>query len=261
MKLANLPDPAAMFSLPGKVALVTGGGSGIGLAIAEALAGAGAAVVLCGRREAPLQQACADLQAVGARVAFVAADLADRAALPGIARDSATAFGAPDIVVHAAGMNHRQPVAEIDDASWDEQLDVMLAAPFFLSRALVPAMAERGWGRILCIASLQSSRAFANSLPYGAAKGGVVQLVRAMAEAWSAQGINANAIAPGFFPTALTDAVFKDAARLHTIRAQTAVGRAGVLADLQGAALFLTSPASDYVTGQTLYVDGGFTAK
>jgi NAD(P)-dependent dehydrogenase (short-subunit alcohol dehydrogenase family) len=137
----------------------------------------------------------------------------------------------------------------------------MLAAPFFLSRALVPAMAARGWGRILCIASLQSSRAFANSLPYGAAKGGVVQLVRAMAEAWSAQGINANAIAPGFFPTALTDAVFKDEARLQTIRAQTAVGRAGVLADLQGAALFLTSPASDYVTGQTLYVDGGFTAK
>lgn len=258
---AALPDPAALFSLRGKVALVTGGGSGIGLAIAEALAGAGAAVVLCARREAMLREACARLTDAGARAAFVAADLADRKALAGVARDSASAFGAPDIVVHAAGMNHRQPVAEIDDASWDEQLDVMLAAPFFLSRALVPAMAARGWGRILCIASLQSSRAFANSLPYGAAKGGVVQLVRAMAEAWSAQGINANAVAPGFFPTALTDAVFNDAARLATIRAQTAAGRAGRLADLQGAAVFLASAASDYVTGQTLYVDGGFTAK
>ncbi len=256
-----LPDPAKTFSLAGKVALITGGGSGIGLAVAEALAGAGAAVVLCGRRAALLQRACAGLAGAGARAAFIAADLADRSGLPGVARDSATAFGAPDIVVHAAGMNRRQPVAEISDASWDEQLDVMLAAPFFLSRALVPTMAQRGWGRILCIASLQSSRAFANSLPYGAAKGGVVQLVRAMAEAWSSQGINANAIAPGFFPTALTDAVFKDTQRMQSISTQTAIGRAGQLADLQGAAIFLCSPASDYVTGQTLYVDGGFTAK
>ena len=259
--MSALPDPAKMFSLAGKVALVTGGGSGIGLAVGQALAGAGAAVVLCGRREAPLRRACADLGTAGARSAFITADLGDRAALPGVARDSASAFGAPDIVVHAAGMNHRQPVAEISDASWDEQLDVMLAAPFFLSRALVPAMAERGWGRILCIASLQSSRAFANSLPYGAAKGGVLQLVRAMAEAWSSQGINANAIAPGFFPTALTDAVFKDPQRMQSISAQTAIGRAGELADLQGAAIFLCSPASDYVTGQTLFVDGGYTAK
>jgi NAD(P)-dependent dehydrogenase (short-subunit alcohol dehydrogenase family) len=163
--------------------------------------------------------------------------------------------------VHAAGMNRRQPWAQIDDAAWDEQLDVMLAAPFFLSRALVPAMAARGWGRIIVIASLQSSRAFADSLPYGAAKGGVVQLVRAMAEAWSGQGVNANAIAPGFFPTALTGAVFDDEARLQAIRRQTACGRTGELADLQGAAVFLASPAAAYITGQTLYVDGGFSAK
>lgn len=259
--MSALPDPAKMFSLAGKVALVTGGASGIGLSVAEALAGAGAAVVLCGRREALLQQACAKLQAAGASAAFVAADLADRGCLVRVAAECAAAFGAPDIVVHAAGMNHRQPVAEISDASWDEQLDVMLAAPFFLSRALVPAMAERGWGRIICIASLQSVRAFANSLPYGTAKGGVAQLVRAMAEAWSGQGITANAIAPGFFPTALTGAVFNDPQRMQLISAQTAVGRAGELRDLHGAAVFLASPASDYVTGQTLFVDGGFTAK
>ena len=256
-----LPSIHSLFSLAGRVALVTGGGSGIGLAMARSLAGAGAAVVLCGRRAALLQQACATLQSAGARAAWLAADLADRAGLPDVATASASAFGAPDIVVHAAGLNLRQPWSEVDGEAWDAQLGVMLAAPFFLSRALQPAMAARGWGRILCVASLQSSRAFANSLPYGAAKGGVVQLVRAMAEAWSAQGITANAIAPGFFPTALTGAVFDDPVRLQAIQAQTAVGRTGALADLHGATVFLASAAAAYVTGQTLYVDGGFSAK
>ncbi len=256
-----LPSVNALFGLTGRVALVTGGGSGIGLAMAQALAGAGAAVVLCGRRESMLHEACQALQGAGAKAAFVAADVAVRAGLVDLAKASAKPFGAPDIVVHAAGMNRRQPWDAVDDAAWDEQIDVMLATPFFLSRALVPAMAERGWGRIIAIGSLQSTRAFANSVPYGAAKGGVVQLVRGMAQAWSGQGITANAIAPGFFPTALTGAVFEDAARLAEIRNQTAVGRTGELADLQGATLFLASDASAYVTGQTLYVDGGFTAK
>jgi NAD(P)-dependent dehydrogenase (short-subunit alcohol dehydrogenase family) len=258
---AQLPRIDGLFSLSGRVALVTGGGSGIGLAMAEALAGAGARVVLCSRRAPLLIVACDALQRAGAEAAYVEGDLADRSALADIAAASAQAFGAPDIVVHAAGMNRRQPWADITDADWDEQIDVMLAVPFFLSRALVPAMAARGWGRVIAIASLQSQRAFANSLPYGAAKGGIVQLVRAMAEAWSGQGITANAIAPGFFPTALTGAVFNDEARVQAIRSQTACGRTGELADLQGAAVFLASPASAYITGQTLYVDGGFTAK
>lgn len=258
---AGLPRVEPLFSLQGRTALVTGGASGIGLAVASALAGAGACVVLCGRRQALLEAACANLQAQGAQAAWVRADLADRSALPGVANASAAAFGAPDIVVHAAGMNLRQNWADVSDSGWDEQLDVMLAAPFFLSRALVPAMAAKGWGRILCIASLQSQRAFAHSVPYGAAKGGVLQLVRAMAEAWSAQGITANAIAPGFFPTALTGPVFGDEARLQSIRHQTATGRTGELADLHGAAIFLASPAASYITGQTLYVDGGFSAK
>lgn len=258
---APLPQIGPLFSLQGRTALITGGASGIGLAVATALAGAGARVVLCSRRAAVLQEACAGLQAQGAQAAWIEADLADRSALAQVASASAAAFGAPDIVVHAAGMNLRQPWADVSDSSWNEQLDVMLAAPFFLSRALVPAMAAQGWGRILCIASLQSERAFANSVPYGAAKGGVMQLVRAMAEAWSTQGITANAIAPGFFPTALTSPVFGDEARLQGIRAQTASGRTGELADLHGAAIFLASPAASYITGQTLYVDGGFSAK
>ena len=170
-------------------------------------------------------------------------------------------FGSPDILVNAAGVNLRQPVDEISSASWDQTLNINLKTPFFLARALVPGMKARGWGRVINIASLQSERAFSNSLPYGASKGGVAQRTRAMAEAWSAEGINCNAIAPGFFPTELTAAVFDDAERSRELADQTAIGRNGQLADLQGPLLFLASAASDYVTGQVLFVDGGFTAK
>ena len=136
-----------------------------------------------------------------------------------------------------------------------------LAVPFFLARALVPAMAEKGWGRVINIASLQTTRAFANGLVYGASKGGVGQLTRAMAEAWSGQGIACNAIAPGFFPTELTAALFDDPSTTDGLAARTAIGRNGRLEDLDGVTVFLASPASDYITGQVINVDGGFTAK
>ena len=249
------------FRLDGKAALVTGASSGIGRAIAEALASAGASVVLCARRAAALDDACAAIAATGATAAAAAGDVGVRASLGALAAAAAKPFGPIDIVVHAAGLNHRQSAADITDATWDEQIEVMLSAPFFLSRHLVAGMKAKGWGRVLNIASLQSYRAFANGAPYGAAKGGILQLTRAMAEEWSRFGINCNAIVPGFFPTALTAPVFDDPARAKDMAARTAIGRNGELADLQGAALFLCSPASDYITGQTLAVDGGFTAK
>ncbi|MCA3267711.1 MAG: SDR family oxidoreductase [Azospirillum sp.] len=251
-------DVSALFSLAGNVALVTGGGTGIGRSIADALHGAGAAVVVAGRREAPLAQTC---QALGPRAAWVRADLADRGSLAALAVDAGKAFGAPDIVVHAAGLNARKPAFEVGDEDWDAQIDTMLAAPFFLSRRLVPAMAAKGWGKIVTIASLQSTRAFPDSIPYGAAKGGIVQLTRAMAEAWSRDGIAVNAIAPGFFPTDLTAQVFADPVRAQALAKQTAIGRLGAAKDLHGIAIFLASRASDYITGQVINVDGGFSAK
>jgi gluconate 5-dehydrogenase len=136
-----------------------------------------------------------------------------------------------------------------------------LRAPFRLTQLLAPAMAERGWGRIVNIASMQSSRAFPDSAPYGAAKGGIVQLTRAIAEQWSKHGIMCNAIGPGFFPTELTAPVFADPVRSAHNAAQTAIGRNGELTDLYGTAVFLCSDASGYITGQTLNVDGGFSAK
>jgi NAD(P)-dependent dehydrogenase (short-subunit alcohol dehydrogenase family) len=249
------------FRLDGKVALVTGAGTGIGGAIAAALASAGASTVLCGRREAVLEEARSTIERGGGRAAAVAGDVGRRDALADLAARAARPFGPVDIVVHCAGLNHRQQVDDITDDAWDEQLEVMLSAPFFLSRHLVPGMKARGWGRIVHIASLQSYRAFPGGTAYGAAKAGILQLTRHMAEAWSPHGITCNAIAPGFFHTPLTAPIYGDKERIEFLRKQTAIGRNGELEDLQGIAVFLCSPASAYITGQTIPVDGGFTAK
>jgi len=243
------------------VALVTGASSGIGRRQAQALAQAGAAVVLLGRRKEQLVSTVAEIEASAGKSAFLAADLADRDSLAEIAKLAADPFGAIDILINAAGVNLRQPADEITLESWDETLNLNLAVPFFLARELLPGMQAKAWGRIINIASLQSSRAFANGLAYGASKGGIAQLTRAMAEAWSAKGVNCNAIAPGFFPTGLTAPVYQNPDMLDKLAAQTAIGRNGELADLDGVTIFLAAAASDYITGQIIHLDGGFTAK
>ncbi len=255
MKLAHL------FDLQGRRALVTGGSSGIGAAMARALGLAGARVLLVSRREAELAAACQALQAEQIDAQWLAADLSDTDGLHATAAEAARRLGGVDILVNAAGVNLRQPFAEVTPQAWQTQMALHLAAPFFLTQALAPAMAEAGWGRILNIASLQSFRAFKHSAPYGAGKGGVVQLTRAIAQEWSTRGITCNAIGPGFFPTALTAAVFADADAAERNAAQTCIGRNGRLEDLYGATVFLASDASSYITGQTLMVDGGFTAR
>lgn len=249
-----------LFRLDGKVALVTGASSGIGRAIAQALADAGAKVVLVARRAGELDAAKREIEDGRGSAAIHPCDLADRATLRACAAEAPRFFGAPDIVVSAAGVNVRRPMLEVAEADWDATLRLNLEAPFFLAQQLAPAMIARRWGRIINIASLQSVRAFGNSGAYGASKGGVLQLTRAQAEAWSRFGVNANAIAPGFFATALTAPVVADPAKWQQMAERTMIGRNGELADLAGAAVFLASRASDYVTGQTLFVDGGFSA-
>lgn len=244
---------APLFSLEGRTAFVTGGNSGVGLAIARALGLAGASLVLSARREAELAQAVADLAAEGIAARALPLDLSQS--------DFSAVDAAPDILVNAAGVNLRQPFAEVSAAAFDLHMALHLRAPFLLTQRFAPAMAARGWGRILNIGSLQSFRAFPDSAPYGAGKGGVAQLTRAIAEAWSREGITCNAIAPGFFPTPLTAPVFADHERAARLAAQTCIGRNGRLEDLHGTAVFLCSDAAAYVTGQILAVDGGFLAK
>ena len=251
---------ATLFSLAGRVALVTGGSSGIGHAIAKAFAEAGARIVLVARREAELAAARQAIVDAGGEAEALPYDLADRAAIDACAAAAPRFFGAPDIVVNAAGINIRKPMLEITREDWDRTMRLNLDAPFFLSQRLVPAMIERGYGRIINIASLQAVRAFANSGAYGASKGGVMQLTRAQAEAWSGRGVTANAIAPGFFATPLTAPVASDPVKWQANAARTFVGRNGELTDLAGTAIYLASRASDYVTGQTIFVDGGFSA-
>jgi gluconate 5-dehydrogenase len=246
--------------LGGLVALVTGASSGIGREIAGALGEAGAAVVLLSRRAQELTAAQREVAAIGAQAATLTADLSHLATLRSTAERASSFFGAPDIVVNAAGINIRKPMLEVTKTDWDTVLSINLAAPFFLSQALAPAMIAKGWGRIINIASLQSVRAFPMGATYGVSKGGLAQLTRAQAEAWSRYGVNANAIAPGFFATALTAPVVSDSARWQKMADSTFIGRNGELSDLRGTAVFLASRASDYVTGQTIFVDGGFSA-
>jgi NAD(P)-dependent dehydrogenase (short-subunit alcohol dehydrogenase family) len=257
----SAPKPD-IFSLQGRTALVTGASSGIGRRIALTLATAGARVVLLARRRDALDSAACDIrQESGQDVDCIDADLAAVADFDALAERVANPFGAPDILVNAAGVNFRQHWNELTRESWDATLAVNLTVPFFLARALIDGMRQSGQGNIINIASLQSYRAFPDSAAYGASKGGIVQLTRAMAEAWSRFGVVTNAIAPGMFPTGLTAPVFDSPDLASRFAAMTAIGRNGEMSDLDGATIFLASRAAAYVTGQVLAVDGGYLAK
>ncbi len=254
-----------LFSLKGRVALVTGGSSGIGRAIAYHLAGAGASVVHIAlpREEKALKEAVNEVETLGAKAAYETCDVSNLDELPGLVERAAAHFGSPDILVNAAGVNLREPWEEVSPESWNKTIAINLTAPFFLARLLVPSMRAKGWGKIINIGSLQSMRAFPNSVAYGASKGGVLQLTRAMAEAWSKEqsGITCNAIGPGFFKTGLTAPLYDDQKVIDALARQTIIGRNGELADLAGLIVFLSSRASDYITGQMVFLDGGWTAK
>ena len=250
---------AELFSLGGRVAVVTGGSSGIGAEMARALALAGARVVLVARDAARLGEAADRLRAAGGKAAWVGADLADRPEVERVARKAEAAFGPPDILVNCAGVNLRPPLASLTVDDWDLTVAVNLTAPFLLGQRFGPSMASRGWGRIINVTSQQAQRAFGNSGAYGASKGGLAALTRSQSEAWARSGVCCNSVCPGFVATRLNAHVASDPARVAAMAARTMVGRNGQAADFAGVAVFLASRASDYVTGQTIYVDGGFS--
>ncbi len=252
MKISDL------FVLEGKVACVTGASSGLGKQAASILLKNGAKVVGVARNKSLLELWSNE---VGENSAFVPFDLTERKKISEITKKIGNCFGPPDILVNAAGINTREHANNVTHESWDKTIELNLASPFFMAQALVPHMIKKGWGRIVNFASLQSRRAFPSGLSYGASKGGVEQMTRAMAEAWSGDGITVNALAPGFFPTELTKTVFGNPILSKKNADQTCIGRNGTLDDLNGPILFLCSQASAYVTGQMLFVDGGFTVK
>jgi len=249
-----------LFSLDGRVAVVTGGSSGIGAEMARALALAGARVVLVARDASRLGSAADELKAAGGQVAWVSADLASRAEVSRAADEAAAAFGEPDILVNCAGVNVRPPLASLSVEDWDLTMAVNLTAPFLLGQRFGPLMAARGWGRIINVTSQQAQRAFANSGGYGASKGGLASLTRSQSEAWAPAGVCCNSVCPGFVMTRLNAHISSDPARVAALAARTMVGRNGQAADFAGVTVFLASRASDYLTGQTVYVDGGFSA-
>jgi NAD(P)-dependent dehydrogenase (short-subunit alcohol dehydrogenase family) len=249
-----------LFSLSGRVAVVTGGSSGIGEAMASALALAGAKVVLVARDPTRLSATSRSLCEAGCSAAWVSADLADRAEARRGASAAAAAFGEPDILVNCAGVNLRPPLPALSEEHWDLMVAVNLTAPFLLGQRFGPEMAARGWGRIINVTSQQALRAFGNSGGYGATKGGLAALTRSQSEAWASSGVCVNSVCPGFVATPLTVEVSSDPVRSAALAARTMIGRNGEPSDFAGVAVFLASAASDYITGQTIYVDGGFSA-
>ncbi|WP_327352488.1 SDR family NAD(P)-dependent oxidoreductase [Streptomyces sp. NBC_01304] len=256
----NTPYLETHFGLQGRTALITGGSSGIGYAIAEGLAGAGARVVLMARREQQLREAVHKLRDRGHEADHVAADLGDRQALHTAADQAAAKYGEIDILVTSAGINLRPPMNDLTEADWDTTMAINLDAPYLLGQRFGPRMAERGWGRIIHIASQQTLRAFGNSGAYGVSKAAIAALTRSQAEAWSPHGVCVNALGPAFVKTPLTEPVFADPVRTQAMADRTMIGRNGDPEDHIGPAIFLASDAARFVTGQTLFADGGFSA-
>ena len=250
----------AAFDLSGRVALVTGAGSGLGLAMARGLAEAGARVVLNGRNRDKLEAAAAPLRGDGLQAETADFDVTDSQVVNGAVARIAERFGAIDILVNNAGVQHRAPIEQFSDADWRRVLATNLDAPFFLARAVIPAMKARRSGKIINIGSLMSSLARPTTVPYQVSKGGIAMLTRGLAVELAPHGIQVNAIAPGFFRTEMNTALTSNPEFCAWVEKRTPAGRWALPEELAGTAVFLASSAADFVTGQVLYVDGGFTA-
>jgi gluconate 5-dehydrogenase len=250
---------ASLFSLHGRTAVVTGGSSGIGRGIATALARAGAATVIVARGEDRIRETVDELRDLGCRAAGVVGDLSTRAGIHTVADSAAEPFGEPDILVNSAGINIRPPYSEITEDDWDATMTVNALAPFLLGQRYARAMAGRGYGRLIHISSQQAHRAFVSSGVYGASKGAVESLMRSEAEAWGGTGVTSNSLVPGFVLTPLNARLQEDPDKVAELAARTMIGRNGVPSDFAAAAVFLAGAGSGYITGQSLFVDGGLS--
>jgi NAD(P)-dependent dehydrogenase (short-subunit alcohol dehydrogenase family) len=252
--------PTSPFNLSGKVAVITGGGTGLGRGMAGGLADAGALVVLAGRRRDVVDRAAAEIQSTGGKAEGVTLDVTHIGELPAFFEDIVERHGALDILVNNAGTNRRNPALEYTEQDWDTVVDLNLKSVFFCCQAAARIMKERGGGKIINTASLSSAIASTNQSAYSPSKAGVRMLTMQLAFELAPYRINVNAIGPGWFRTPLNDDLFRNEAWAKGATALIPWGRTGKPEDLGGAAVFLASRASDYVTGQVIYVDGGMLA-
>jgi len=249
-----------MFDLKGRAALVTGGNGGIGLGMAKGLAQAGAAIAIAGRDAKKNADAVAQLKAAGARAIALEVDLRDEKACRAMADDAAAQLGRLDILVNNAGMNIRKPPQDLTLEEWRTVLDTNLTSAFVASQAAYPHLKKAGRGKIVNIGSMMSIFGGSYLAPYAASKGGIVQLTKSLAAAWAKDNIQVNAILPGWIDTAMTQKAREVLTGLHErVLARTPAARWGEPSDLAGAAVFLCAPASDFVTGTAIPVDGGYS--
>jgi NAD(P)-dependent dehydrogenase (short-subunit alcohol dehydrogenase family) len=249
-----------LFDLSGKTAVVIGGTSGIGLALSLGLAEAGADVVASARRQEQVDATAAEIEQRGRKTLRLASDVADRASLEALLAASLASFGKVDILINCAGKIKRTPTLTLPEEEWTGILDTNLTGTLRACQVFGGHMLERGYGRIVNIASLNSFVALKEIAAYAASKAGVVSLTRSLAVEWSKRGVTVNAIAPGVFRTALNADLLDSTPRGQELLMRTPIGRFGKTEELIGAAIFLASDASSYVTGETLVVDGGFLA-
>ena len=256
--MANYLD---IFSLTGKVSIVTGGGRGIGLGIAKALAGAGSDMVLVARTESQLKEAADFIsKKYGRQVETISADLSSPESLTGVVEHTISRFGRIDILINNAGSNIRKPFLEVTPEEYDTIMQIQLKSAYFLAQAVAKEMVKAGRGKIINLTSLTSKIAVPNISIYGAAKGGIFSLTKAMAVELASRNINVNAVAPGYVRTFMTDAAFKDKDRYEWMLSRIPLGKFGTPEDIGNTALFLASQASDYITGEVIFVDGGWMA-
>jgi NAD(P)-dependent dehydrogenase (short-subunit alcohol dehydrogenase family) len=250
----------SQFSLQGRRALITGASRGIGRALAEGLAAAGARVALAARSGGELEAAAGAIRAAGGTAATVPLDVSDAASCSRAVQEAAAALGGVDILVNNAGVEQVCPSLDVDEALWDRIVDTNLKGAFFCAQAAARLMARSGGGAMVNVCSLTSAVGVATAAAYGSSKSGLLGMTHALAVEWAPLAIRVNGIAPGYFRTALTEVFYRDDAWQQAMLGKIPLGRFGRLDDLVGATVFLCSPAAAYVTGQCLFIDGGYMA-